>query len=197
MNIEPIHHTSGGYIQVPDCDIVHNAVVYGFDDSVRAAKFPMSTDLSDLTVDLTDGIAKLAKAEPGSGHDQWLHGVIVQFDLTFSNKAWVEAERYHFFEFVSSQSTMRRIARFDLDCAYNEYTDRRIIEIVKEKDRTDNENIIQVQSHLGGRDYNRSTACVLFSTNLGFRCSRSSQRHTAGCVRGYRGQEQRQASLIR
>lgn len=128
-----IFHCSGGYIQVPNCDIVHNAVVYGFDDSVRAAKFPMATELGDLTVDLTDGIASLAKAEPGSGHDQWLHGVIVQFDLTFSNKAWVEAERYHFLEFVSSQSTMHRIAKFELDYAYNEYTDRRIVEIMKEK----------------------------------------------------------------
>ena len=33
--------------------------------------------------------------------------------MTFSNKAWVEAERYRFLEFVSSQSTMHRITKFD------------------------------------------------------------------------------------
>ena len=46
---------------------------------------------------------------------------------------WVEAERYRFLEFVSSQSTMHRITKFDLDKCYNEYVDPRIIEIMKEK----------------------------------------------------------------
>ena len=53
--------------------------------------------------------------------------------MTFSNKAWVEAERYRFLEFVSSQSTMHRITKFDLDKQYNKYVDTRIIEIMKEK----------------------------------------------------------------
>ena len=75
----------------------------------------------------------------GSGHDNFLNGVIVQFDLTFTNKAWVEAERYHFLDFVSSQSTMHRITKFDLDHAYIEYTDPRIIEIMKEKTKEYNE----------------------------------------------------------
>ena len=57
----------------------------------------------------------------------------MQFDLTFTNKAWVEAERYHFLDFVSSQSTMHRITKFDLDKAYIEYVDPRIVDIMKEK----------------------------------------------------------------
>ena len=60
-------------------------------------------------------------------------GIRVNFDLTFTNKAWVEAERYRFLEFVSSQSTMHRITKFDLNESYNEYVDPRIIEIMKEK----------------------------------------------------------------
>ena len=46
---------------------------------------------------------------------------------------WVEAERYRFLEFVSSQSTMHRITQFNLDRSYNEYVDPRVIEIMKEK----------------------------------------------------------------
>lgn len=46
---------------------------------------------------------------------------------------WVEAERYRFLEFISSQSTMHRITKFDLDKSYNEYVDPRIIDIMKEK----------------------------------------------------------------
>ena len=114
-------------------DIVSNVKVYGLEESIRRAKFSMSTDVSKLSSELTNGIAKLAQAKPGSGHDNWLKGVIVQFDLTFSNKVWPEAERYHFLEFVSSQSTMHRITKFNLDNAYMEYVDPRIIGIMKDK----------------------------------------------------------------
>lgn len=120
-------------IRVADCACVSNAVVYGLHESIRRAKFPMAVDPSALTDELTKGILSLALSGRGEGHDQWLTGVIVQFDLTFTNKAWVEAERYHFFDFVSSQSTMHRITQFDLDGAYCEYTDPRIVEIMKEK----------------------------------------------------------------
>jgi hypothetical protein len=76
---------------------------------------------------------RLAKTKQGAGEDQWLTGVIVQFDLTFSNKTFVEAERYHFLDFVSSQSTMHRIAKFNLESQYNSYVDKKIISIMKEK----------------------------------------------------------------
>ncbi len=114
-------------------DIVSNVKVYGLEDSIRRAKFPMSVDIDSLSTDITPGIQKLAQAERGSGHDNWLKGVIVQFDLTFTNKVWPEAERYHWFDFVSSQSTMHRITKFDLDKAYIHYVDKRMIDIMKEK----------------------------------------------------------------
>lgn len=120
-------------ISVWGCNCVSNAVVYGLESSIRRAKFPMSTDLSSLSPELTKGISRCAQSPTGSGHDQWLTGVIVQFDLTFSNKAWVEAERYHFLDFVSSQSTMHKITMFNLDESYNKYVDRRIVEIMREK----------------------------------------------------------------
>ena len=114
-------------------DIVSNVKVSGLEDSIRRAKFPMSVDIDSLSTDITPGIQKLAQAERGSGHDNWLKGVIVQFDLTFTNKVWPEAERYHWFDFVSSQSTMHRITKFDLDKAYIHYVDQRMIDIMKEK----------------------------------------------------------------
>lgn len=112
---------------------VHNAKVFGLSDSIRRAKFPMSVDTDKPTEELTDGIKNLAQSGRGEGHDQWLTGVIVQLDLTLSNKCWVEAERYHFLDFVSSQSTMHRIAKFDIEKQYNKYVDKRIVDIMKEK----------------------------------------------------------------
>ena len=113
--------------------IVNNVKVYGLEESIKRAKYPMSTDVNKLNSELTKGIKSLSNSGRGEGHDQWLTGVVVQFDLTFSVKAWTEAERYHFLDFVSSQSTMHRITKFDLDDAYMEYVDSRIIDIMKEK----------------------------------------------------------------
>ena len=96
----------------------------------------MRTTLAQREADEKDikrGLA-LTKASNGNGaHAQWLTGVRVAFDLTFTNKAWVEAERYRFLEFVSSQSTMHRITKFDLAGQYNKYVDPRAIEIMEEK----------------------------------------------------------------
>ena len=77
-------------------------------------------------------VNSLSSSGLASGHNQYETGIRVAFDLTFTNKAWVELERYRFVEFVSSQSTMHRIARFDLKSQYNEYVDERIIAIMEE-----------------------------------------------------------------
>lgn len=112
--------------------IINNVNVYGLENSIIGSKYPMSVDISKLNSDLTDRCMSLAQSGKGEGHDNWLNGVVVQFDLTFTIKAWTEAERYHFFDFISSQSTMHRITKFDLDKAYIEYVDPRMIEIMKE-----------------------------------------------------------------
>ena len=100
---------------------VNNIDIFGLAQSVRGAKLPMTVDPASLTSEVTDGIEKLGRAEPGSGHDNFLNGIIVQFDLTCSNKMWVEMERYHFIDFVSSQSTMHRVSRMNFAKSFNKY----------------------------------------------------------------------------
>lgn len=124
----------------PLADIVKNVKVYGIEDSIKAAKYPMSVDTESCTQEITPGIAALGKSKRGSGHDQFLTGIVVQFDLTFSLKAWTEAERYHFFDFVSSQSTMHRICKFDIEQQCNEYVHFGTISIVKSLVDCYNEN---------------------------------------------------------
>lgn len=111
--------------------VVDNAQVYGLDDSIRASKYPMTIDTENCSPVITPRVWKLAGCQTGTGHDQFLTGIIVQFDLTFSMKAWVEAQRYHFLDFVSSQSTMHRITGFDIGKQCNEYVKPEIIEICK------------------------------------------------------------------
>lgn len=109
---------------------VSNWKVYDMEESIIASGYPMSTDIESATASKKRAI-NLANAS-GGGHNQFLSGILVAFDLTCSNKMWVELERYRFLTFVSSQSTMHRIAKFDLQQSYNEYVDKRIIDIMEE-----------------------------------------------------------------
>ena len=93
-------------------DIVTNWKVFGLEDSIKAS---MSVDVNKCTPDITHRTHILAKCSPGTGHDQFLTGIICQFDLTLTIKAWVEAQRYHFLDFVSSQSTMHKIHNMSFD----------------------------------------------------------------------------------
>lgn len=108
-------------ILLTDTNLVHNASVYDLYESIQASKYPMLTSTERATGAITDTVKKLGSSKKGEGHDQFLTGIVVNFDLTFSNKAWVEAERYRFLFFVSSQSTMHKIANFDIDSQCNEY----------------------------------------------------------------------------
>lgn len=129
---------------------ISNWEIYGIPDSIRAAKYPMSINTAKEDEVLTPGIMRLAKSEIGSGHDNWLCGVIVQVDIKASNKFWVECERYHFLDIISSQSTMHKITKFEFDkTAYDEHTDPRTIAIMRnlkweyEKDPTE-ENYLRL-----------------------------------------------------
>lgn len=157
--------------------IISNDKVYGLESSIKRAKYPMSTDTSTLNTDLTDGIKTLAQSGRGEGHDQWLTGVVVQFDLTLTVKCWTEAERYHFFDFISSQSTMHRITKFDLDKAYIEYVDPRIVEIMKEKVALYNE--MCAAEERDEESIKEQYLRVLYSNPCGFKL-------TAGMTTNYR-----------
>ena len=110
---------------------INNVKIFGIADSVKASKYPMSVDPELCTTEFTQTTENLASAPLGSGHDQFLTGIIVQFDLTFSLKAWTELQRYHFVDFVSSQSTMHRIAKFDVGAQCNEYVTEDTIKHIK------------------------------------------------------------------
>lgn len=161
---------------VEGCSCVEKAEVYGLASSIRRAKFPMAINIDCVSGNITEGIIGLAQCEKGTGHDQWLTGVTVQMDLKFTNKAWVEAERYRFLYFISSQSTMHRIARFELDDAYIEYVDDRIINIMKEKVKQYNE---LVESDANDEETEKKYLEILYSNPAGFRL-------TAGITTNYR-----------
>lgn len=121
--------------------LVSNVKIYDLEESILASGYPMRTfesrELSEEEIGEKDlkrahNLSAAADLDVGA-HEQFMTGIRVNFDLRCTNKMWVEAERYRFLEFISSQSTMHRITKFDLEKQYNEYVDPRIVSIMKEK----------------------------------------------------------------
>lgn len=117
-------------------DIISNVNIYGLQESIVASGYPMLTEPynhSDFINACKDVVVngegsphmkrcrKLAHTNIGAGHDNYLNGIIVQFDLKFTVKVWTEAERYHFFDFVSSMSSMHRLVKMDFDTVFCPY----------------------------------------------------------------------------
>lgn len=123
-------------------DIVSGARVYDLYETLRASGYPMRTEKIDYTndlnaYDLTPDIKRckgLIKAvdNDNAAHGQFLSGILVSFDLTFTVKAWTEAERYKFVFFISSESSMHRITRFDLSKCFDGHVDPRCKKIIGE-----------------------------------------------------------------
>ena len=113
---------------------ITNLQVYDMHNAIRASGYPMQErldfDAQYRYIDDHDWKRSLALAsrESSEGHDNFLSGIIVSFDLTCTIKMWTEFERYHFAQIVSSQSTMHRLSKMQLDVAFTPYTDSKIIE---------------------------------------------------------------------
>ena len=115
---------------------VDNARVYGLEESIIASGYPMQVNTEDMeNVDLTEKdykrIKHLGNAVAGRGHDCFLKGIIVQFDLQVPEYIWRQLDRYHFIDYISSQSKMHRITRIDLDSVCNRYVYDEVKEILK------------------------------------------------------------------
>lgn len=114
--------------------------VYGLRESIRASKYPKAVDVNAVNDEMTKTVVNLASCGLGEGHDNFLNGIIVQFDLTLPIKVWVELQRYHFIDFVSSQSTMHKIAKMDIGECCNEYVWHSTIDRLKELQADYNEH---------------------------------------------------------
>lgn len=113
---------------------ITNLQVYDMHNAIRASGYPMKErldfDSQHRYIDDLDWkrATSLASRDSSEGHDNFLSGIIVSFDLTCTIKMWTEFERYHFAQIVSSQSTMHRLSKMQLDVAFTPYTDPKIIE---------------------------------------------------------------------
>lgn len=125
---------------------VNNVDVFGLDSTIFRSGYPMlkeapsEVEFRMAVAEIKECIGfnnldnrhiqraiKLANSK-SSGDDQFLTGITVNFDLTLSNKAWVEAERYTFLNFISSMSCMHRAAFFKISDCCNKYVSQEEID---------------------------------------------------------------------
>ena len=106
--------------------------VYGLDFAIKASGNPMRTqfDRDSLTEKDLKRASVLGSARSGEGHDNYLKGIVVEFDVTAPLYWWKQAQRYHFFEFVSSQSTMHCLLKFDLESQCVKDTNKEVLAIL-------------------------------------------------------------------
>ena len=100
---------------------IKNVKVYGLEESIIRSGYPMQTEEPE-NLDLYDGdgkqayflgdikrTKKLAKTPIGSGHNNFLKGIIVQFDLQYPEYFSPQLQRYNQIDIISSQSKMHKI----------------------------------------------------------------------------------------
>lgn len=99
---------------------IKNLKVYGLEESMIRSGYPMQVgepithsggkyeDELD-SANSTNRANKLANTPIGSGHNNFLKGIIVQFDLQFPEYFSPQLQRYSWIDIVSSQSKMHRI----------------------------------------------------------------------------------------
>lgn len=113
---------------------IENTQIYGLDRAIKASGNPMRTRFERGAVTDKDRAraAKLGNSKPGAGHDNYLKGVIVQMDIIAPLYWWKQAQRYHWFDFVSSQSTMHCLLKFNVKEQCVPSTDQRVLDILDE-----------------------------------------------------------------
>lgn len=113
---------------------IENTEVYGIERAVVTSGNSFRTTLrhkDDLNEKDWTRCKRLGSVEPGTGHDSFLNGCLVTCDITAPLYWWKQAQRYHWLEFISSQSTMHCVTKFKLQERCVDDVDPRVLAIVQ------------------------------------------------------------------
>lgn len=121
---------------------IKNVKIYGLEESIIRSGYPMQIEEPKTLEYTNDKIIyigkaeekdfnrarKLAKVPSGSGHDNFLKGIIVQFDIKYPQYWTLQFQRYTFPDIISSQSKMHRLITVkDVGEHYNKYVMRNMM----------------------------------------------------------------------
>jgi len=105
---------------------IKNTKVYGLEESIKRSSYPHTVnEIEFIDVPFTNELnraIKLGNSKQGSGHDTFLKGIIVQFDLKYPQYFTPQLQRYHWVDIRSSQSKMHSLIKIkDIENSCNKY----------------------------------------------------------------------------
>lgn len=104
---------------------ISNVKVYDLEESVIACRNAMRTSLPEYTKEEFEKslkrAIKLANTPNCSGHQTFLSGIRVSFDIVYPNYISPELQRYHWLDIVTSSSKMHKLIEMDLDMCFTKY----------------------------------------------------------------------------
>lgn len=108
---------------------IKNVKVYGLKESIIRSGYPKQTgEPENIELILQaeycniSRAKKLSSAPIGSGHDNFLKGIVVQFDLQYPEYFSPQLQRYHWVDIISSQSKMHKLTSVkDIKSNCNKY----------------------------------------------------------------------------
>ena len=159
---------------------ISNVKIYGLEESIVASGYPMLSkaysvgefedrvaDINSIVffegnskADLTEAEKRIKTAKHlgsvpnGTGHDNFLRGIVVQYDVKYPVYWSPQFQRYSgYSDIVSSQSAMHRLTKMDLDECMNEYVLPELVDKLKQMISVYNEALEKKQKLL----YKRTT----------------------------------------
>ena len=104
---------------------IENWKVYDLKESVIACRNAMRITPAQITDEEFNASMPraiiLANSPSGSGHQTFLSGIRVSFDIKYPNYISPGLQRYHWIDIVSSSSKMHRLSSMDMDTCFNKY----------------------------------------------------------------------------
>lgn len=114
---------------------ISNVKVYDLKESVIACRNAMRTSLPEYTKEEFEKslkrAIKLANTPNCSGHQTFLSGIRVSFDIIYPNYISPELQRYHWLDIVTSASKMHKLMEMDLDMCFTKYVTEESKELMK------------------------------------------------------------------
>lgn len=104
---------------------ISNVRVYDLMESVIACRNAMRITPPEYTQEEFEKslprAIQLANTPNGSGHQNFLKGIRVSFDIKYPNYISPELQRYNFVDIVTSSSKMHKLVNMDMDYCFNKY----------------------------------------------------------------------------
>lgn len=124
---------------------ISNYKVYDLEESVIACRNAMRLEMPEYTEEeFKESLARsiqLANTPNGSGHQNFLKGIRVSFDIKYPCYISPELQRYNWIDIVTSASKIHKLLQMDLDMACNEWVSQETID--KMRKLIDNYNSIK------------------------------------------------------